>query len=200
MDDINGVVSLSINESNIINGLNVSLIAGYKHFFTPSLGLRIYGSYDYYFFNKTPFYYPRGGAINGAIYAEYYKSSLEMTIHSIGVNMDFLYNFLSAENYDLGLFVGLGVGGNFYSLANEKSDITKARIGNTNFFDIWANIGLRSNFYKYFGVELYAKVPFLNNILYDMVDKRYGSPYWDRSWETISKTNLTIGVRAVFSY
>ncbi len=143
------------------SGISYGFVAGYKQFFNDYLGLRYYANLDiYHNINSSNFYYPTYTAgipvKNG-----------EITIINYGVNVDFLGNFVSAEIADFGGFIGLGIGGTTLTgkFINDFKNLIEEgngdKINATTGFDIWLNIGLRTNIAKYHGIELVARVPFL---------------------------------------
>lgn len=142
------------------DGVYYGLVAGYKHFFTPYLGLRSYVNFDVL---QTKF--------NGQ------ASSMRANLFTYGVNVDFLGNFLSTSVVDFGGFVGLWLGGNTWQgkdidslidagkqFANLVKPLPNASV-KTHFgksaFDVAINLGLRTNIAKYHGIELAGRVPFL---------------------------------------
>lgn len=143
------------------DGVYYGLVAGYKHFFTPYLGLRSYVNFD-------------------VLHTKFSEqgSSMRANLFTYGVNVDFLGNFLSTSVVDFGGFVGLWLGGNTWQgkdidaqidsgkqLADMVRALPNASI-KTHFgksaFDVAINLGLRTNIAKYHGIELVAKVPFLS--------------------------------------
>lgn len=77
------------------DGVYYGFVAGYKHFFTPYLGLRSYVNFD-------------------VLHTKFSEqgSSMRANLFTYGVNVDFLGNFLSTSVVDFGGFVGLWLGGN----------------------------------------------------------------------------------------
>lgn len=172
-------------------GVDIGAILGYKFFFTPSLGLRAYGNFNYQ---------PEFSDSTG---------DTKITLMNYGVNLDFLYNFLSSENYDMGLFVGLGLGGNTFggdTISKLEKSAKVVRDGvdlSTTGFDMGLNIGLRANLYKYFGIELGARVPFVSNKIASVDFAKL--PSVDGSnilgTGTLSvKRNYSINAKLVFSF
>ena len=94
-----------------------------------------------------------------------------------GVNVDLLYNFVVTEIADFGGFVGIGLGANTLTgkWIKDLKELHK-RMGyntpTTTGFDVWLNMGLRTNIAKYHGIEVVAKVPFLP-VPIDMQDLEY---------------------------
>ena len=113
-----------------LKGLNAGLLAGYKHFFSTKLGLRVYGLLDY----------------------SYYKDSdtalQKMQAYNANLNLDVLYNLYDKNERIMGVFAGLSVGGAQYISSNTRlaSDI-----------DIGLNFGLRFGAGKH-SIELFSRV------------------------------------------
>ena len=137
-------------------GVKYGFIVGYKHFFTPKLGLRAYANIS----AMHPSLTTKENVTN-----QWKKVSATML--NYGVNVDFLGNFISLEKVDFGGFVGLGLGANTWlgkSIDDYQKFIDKDGYGwklNKTGFDVALNVGLRANIAKYHGVELVARVPFV---------------------------------------
>ncbi|MGX2970835.1 outer membrane beta-barrel protein [Helicobacter sp. T3_23-1059] len=142
------------------NSFGYGITVGYKHFFTPKLGLRGYANFNHI--------HGEIGAGNGRNIGN---------LFNYGVNVDFLGNFYSAESLDIGGFIGLGIGANsltgtdINSIRNYAKEIIKQVEGVEGVsssistpaasFDAHLNVGLRANLAKHHGIEAVAKVPFL---------------------------------------
>lgn len=137
-------------------GVRYGLIVGYKHFFTPKLGLRAYANIA----AMHPSLTTKEDVAN-----QWKKVSATML--NYGVNVDFLGNFISLERLDFGGFIGLGLGANTW-LGKSVDDYQKFidrdgygwKLKKTG-FDVALNVGLRANIAKYHGVEIVARVPFV---------------------------------------
>lgn len=137
-------------------GVRYGFIVGYKHFFTPKLGLRAYANIA----AMHPSLTTKENVAN-----QWKKVSATML--NYGVNVDFLGNFISLERLDFGGFIGLGLGANTW-LGKSVDDYQKFididdygwRLKKTG-FDVALNVGLRANIAKYHGVEIVARVPFV---------------------------------------
>lgn len=119
-----------------LGGINYGLIDGYKYFFTPNLGLRIYINLDLHH---------NLAKSSGTLY--------NIMIIDYGVNADFLWNFISSESLDFGLFLGMGVGGN---------TIIGKPIATNTIADMVLNVGLRTNIATNHGLEIAVRVPVLS--------------------------------------
>ena len=165
-------------------GINYGFIAGYKQFFNDYLGLRYYVNLDIHH-NMTK-----------------HKDDSEkydITLLNYGANVDFLGNFLVTEMVDFGGFIGLGIGGNslFGKYIKDLRSVTREngyKFSNTG-FDIWLNVGLRTNIAKYHGLELVARVPFMPVKMADEFDEIYSISHK----ETLGQT-YSILARYTFSF
>ena len=163
-------------------GVNFGFVVGYKQFFTPYIGLRYYvnASYTRFYlgeFKSPPQYYQfvQIGEID--------KSKSEKLVGgnvNYGVNVDFLWNFIANEKVDFGGFLGVGLGGNYW--AGDNVGTSSLRINSfekygqkmlgcytclsMSGFDVWLNVGLRTNIAQKHGVELVCRVPFLQTNIY----------------------------------
>lgn len=122
-----------------LGGINYGLIDGYKYFFKPNLGLRIYINLDLHH---------NLAKSSGTLY--------NIMIIDYGVNADFLWNFISSESLDFGAFIGMGIGGNTII---GKPIATNTTLGSA------INVGLRANIatnhtIKH-GIEVAVLVPVL---------------------------------------
>lgn len=144
-------------------GVKYGIVAGYKQFFTPYLGLRYYA-------NLSAMHASLSTTSSG-VSAEW--KNVSATMINYGVNVDFLGNFIAQESLDFGGFVGLGIGGTSWlgkSINDYQKFIDSYQQGwklNKNSFDVALNVGLRANIAKNHGVELVARVPFLATKLFD---------------------------------
>lgn len=153
----------SFSDKYKYDGLNYEIIAGYKQFFTPKLGARYYVNFAY-----------------ANTKGDMGENSDKLKVMDYGVNADALYNFISNYSLDLGAFLGLGVGADTYKLDNGLK-----KTG----FNVALNVGLRSVIHKHHGIEIAARVPFMNTTLED-VD----------SSKTTARQNYSIGARYIFNF
>ena len=136
------------------DGINYGFVAGYKQFFNDYLGLRYYANLDI-FHNLKKFESERP----------------DITLINYGINVDFLGNFVSTEIADFGGFIGVGIGGNKLTGKHiqdiKDTGASQIKVSDKG-FDVWLNVGLRTNIAKYHGIELVARVPFLPVKMIDM--------------------------------
>ena len=152
-------------------GVKYGIVAGYKQFFTPYLGLRYYASLSAMHASLS--------TTSSGVDAEW--KNVSATMINYGVNVDFLGNFIAQESLDFGGFVGLGIGGTSWvgkSINDYQKFIDSYQQGwklNKNSFDVALNVGLRANIAKNHGVEIVARVPFLATKLLDKTyQERFG--------------------------
>lgn len=80
-----------------------------------------------------------------------------------GANVDFVGNFYTSANVDLGGFVGIGIGGDSWII---KTKLDTQLSPPTSAFNVWLNAGLRANIATHHGIELVARVPFLKATIF----------------------------------
>ena len=157
-------------------GVKYGVVVGYKQFFTPYLGLRYYANVSIM----------HGNLENDAYAGTYWKQKVDGTLVNYGANVDFLANFVANETLDFGAFLGLGIGGNTW-ISDDLDDFEDREVAQVagafnqtwkltrTGFDLSLNVGLRANIAKHHGVELVAKVPFLETTLLDKKIPNMGS-------------------------
>lgn len=156
---------LDFNGGGVAYGFTI----GYKQFFTPYFGLRYYANLNLLHANLNP-KSTRLTNEAGAFITKAKKSSVMLL--NYGANIDFMANVLASENADLGGFVGVGLGGDswmgkgiehqlwLYRVHNYFSTAQDLKLNSKTNFNVWINVGLRTNFAKYHGIELVARAPF----------------------------------------
>ena len=146
-------------------GVKYGIVVGYKQFFTQYLGLRYYANVGI-----------AHATIKSNSVADAYgwKDRVDGTLINYGANVDFLGNFVSNETLDFGGFIGLGIGGNSWNGRDldDHEDYLNGLAGggislSKTSFDLSLNVGLRANIATHHGIELVAKVPFLETKLLD---------------------------------
>ncbi|WP_334083291.1 outer membrane beta-barrel protein [Helicobacter typhlonius] len=123
-----------------LDGVSFETIVGYKSFFTPAFGLRYYINFAY-------------------ANAEVENDLKPKIIMNYGLNIDALYNVIANANANFGVFVGVGAGANTWAAKNNED--FKAKTG----FSAALNAGLRTQFGKHHGIEIVARVPFVDTKL-----------------------------------
>lgn len=152
-------MALAQKQSKGGGGVVYGAVLGYKQFFNPYVGLRYYVNADATH-AKTTY---QGQTSREIIFINYFA------------NVDLLVNFIGGKDGDLGLFVGLGLGGNTITGKGGKDamDALKAldlKPDSTSVGGVF-NIGLRTSITKTHGLEFIAKVPVVPLILTDMTRK-----------------------------
>lgn len=198
------------------DGFNAEFIVGYKQFFIQNIGLRYYLNVDY-----TPginFKSDSGEqlktSINNSSISQQHKQELmdaiksnKADIFNAGLNVDLLFNFIVANNLDVGLYGGGQIGFNTLSgsLAKNVYDLYDDIVNNSTnynakvasiYFTASINFGLRVSFFKYNALEVFTKIPMFENELFhykstvgssDEISIRLKQPY-------------IVGIRYVFSF
>ena len=168
--DINTELS---QKDKLLNGggINYGFTAGYKQFFNEYLGLRYYANLNVSHTILEPTTYMKEVSYDTITKTQY------ATMLNYGVNVDFLGNFVVTDIVDFGGFVGVGLGGDswFGSVFDDylkswqlddsiSAETNSWKLKKTS-FNVWLNIGLRTNIATHHGIELVAKVPFIKTML-----------------------------------
>ena len=125
----------------------------------------------------------------------------DITLINYGANVDFLGNFVSSESVDFGGFVGVGIGANSITGKFIKDNV-KVYEGENGWkftdtgFDVWLNVGLRTNIATYHGLEVVARVPFLPVKMID--EKAVAGEHG--SYKITFKQDYSIMARYTFSF
>lgn len=164
----------------------ISVLGGYKHFFTDKLGIRGYGSIDYFYMPD----YVKGNKFAG-----------EASKVKYGIGADFLYTFLQKPKFDLGAFAGLWLGGesifgkafdNFNKCAKDivcsigaenNPEIAALARQNTQvehnststIFQAALNLGMRSNILANHGIEAVISIPFVPHNTFHNISQQYSN-------------------------
>ena len=127
------------SEKNTNTQNQIGVLGGYKFFFMPEFGVRAYGVLNYQ--NRQ----------------NKYESGKD-TDSTLGVNanVDALYNFVSTESLDFGLFAGVSLG-YASNTSKDEPDVGDSSKTTTSGFDAGINFGLRANVAQNHGLELYSR-------------------------------------------
>ncbi len=153
---VNGATITPDKETIKTDSFSSGFLLGYKYFFNPFVGLRIYAGIDVF----VPEFEADG-------------QKEDATLINYGGNLDFLVNFVAKEKVDFGLFVGVGIGENKWfskDITEAKNDANFKKLGikiKDNALDIALNTGLRVNIARRHGIELGARVPFKPVVMID---------------------------------
>lgn len=140
------------------NEFNYEILAGYKHFFTDSFGIRGYAHFQQDHTNTIT---------NISIGSESGEFDAPQGEFRYGVNVDALYNVFNNESGDFGLFAGARLG--LSTVTGDVADGLAMRHKDYKWTDFVAglNLGLRGTFAKAHGVELAFYVPLKNHVYLD---------------------------------
>ena len=198
------------------HGFDAEFIFGYKQFFIQNVGLRYYLNIDY-----SPGIDLRSDSeaelrdiINSSSLSQEAKQDLmdsikphKVDIFNAGLNIDLLFNFVVSDNMDIGLYGGGQIGFNTLSgsLAKSVHDAYEEIINKSFNYRVKAatidfstsiNFGLRASFFKNNAMELFAKIPMLENNLF-----HYESTVGNKDETSIYfKQPYIVGIRYVFSF
>lgn len=149
--DEKGTLTTSALEPYSGGGLRFGLLGGYRHFFLSGIGIRGYANIDYF---EAP-------ASIGTIQSLHY-----------GINADLLMDFR-----EIGVFVGIGVGGVHYfgsgvdRLKSQASSSTQGFGVRQNGVETGLQLGLQSALCKSVGLEIIARVPFISHYFINKGDE-----------------------------
>ena len=185
--DIDTSSSPYYDYANYNSNPQISILGGYKKFFSPKLGARFYGILNYSHANTK---------INGA---DDYKGNS----FSLDANADFLFDFVSSESLDFGGFVGIELGyGNsgWERVANYYSSYEYKGTGYS--FEGGANVGIRVNFGQRHGLELVNYLGYVvSRSKYDYFYYAYSSsPTYNPSSHTTKTFHQQIRLRYILSF
>ena len=148
-------------------------VAGYKHFFNPFFGFRAYGNF---YFNQYSFQgrsadYGSTGKLEGG------KSNIYQ--FNLTANADALFNVIAGENFNLGVFGGVGIGFQYWKsdrldkiyglhqpFINQNQRYERQEDRRFGVSMNW-NAGIRMNFLKVNTLELGASIPMFETTIMD---------------------------------
>lgn len=158
-------------------GFDIGLLGGYKWVWN-YIGVRVYGNIDYIGTNLKVTKNTNPEMFNKAAAYTFPANYL-----NYGLNADFLVKFYNSPSFDIGAFIGLGLGGDTFfldetwnkmrtafntmqggSFGNDIYNLLKPNQQSTH-FSTWANIGLNMHIMRNHGLEITAKVPFMKQKL-----------------------------------
>lgn len=117
---------------------------GYKYFFNEYLGVRGYGAFDY-----------AGGSGKGKGDLDGFDTAYSAM--NVTANADVLFNAFNTQSTSYGVFVGIGLGGQFYNFKLSQAGFSEKL--NQNGFYADAKLGLRVTS-DFLGVDFGLKFPF----------------------------------------
>lgn len=171
--------------------LSYGLVGGYKHFLNDNIGFRGYINLthagDFSIKDKT------SNAEVGTVSSDH-----------IGLNADVLYNFLTQDQFDLGVYAGLNLSyafNTFKTPADEYNPATKEKL---NGFDMGINFGLRSTIATNHSIELWSKF----NLIGPKKEEQGQDEYFDGttnqidSWKqsTTFSQPYAVGLRYTYNF
>lgn len=156
-------------------GFRYGVLFGYKHFIGPVFGLRYYALYD-----------------NGSAYTN--DSTLDVKTQNFNVNVDALFNFISQNDFDFGIFAGFYLGGAWNELkAKDGIELSHNHIDSAT---AGANLGLRANIAKNHGLELYSRFSLIDTTEEETITRGGG----ERKTQYKNKEPWQVGLRYTFSF
>lgn len=183
----------------VFEGGQWGLLGGYKQFFTPKFGLRYYGA-----FNMGKYSYDGDDIAYKSVYrtdtTAFTNKLNEYTFH---IHTDILYNFITSETFDFGVFAGVGLGYVLYKYTIQDGPFLNAvysEIDTARDFDIRFAAGLRVNLAKRHDIEAFIQLPMLKQ------RENFVVAGWDGTLTQVYGITLTntpsssLGIRYIFSF
>lgn len=169
-----GTTATSVTAS--VPSWQLGVLGGYKMFFTPKVGLRLYGLINY-----------KSGGLGDSAGTSYTNSTL-----AFNANADVLFDFVTSKELDFGVFGGLSLGYASNELETESDDgtgvITITRYEYGSGLDFGLNLGLRALLAQKHGLEVYSRIGFL-----ERKESTTTATYK-------SSTPFTLGLRYTYSF
>ena len=215
-------------QNQSFDGYKFGFLGGYKQFFTPKFGLRYYSYIDFgmYEYEGTAYTLDASAGSEPTPRAHFTN---KLNKYAFGINVDALYNFISNETWDFGVFGGLNFGYVIYKYkmrdgTNDALGLGEYMLGEkmgegsgysqidiVRDFDIGINFGLRANVAKRHGIELVAsfglleqKETFIPRVFFTNTSSQGNtSTTHTPSFEPVtltSKQNMSLALRYIFSF
>lgn len=190
-------------EPQVFEGYQWGLLGGYKQFFTPKFGLRYYGAFNMgkYSYDGDSIAYKSEGRTDTR--TTFTNKLNEYTFH---IHTDILYNFITSETSDFGVFAGVGLGYVLHKYTIQYGPILNAEyseIDTARDFDIRFVAGLRVNLAKRHGIEAFIQLPMLKQKENFAVVAWDGDPNGLNQLVGVTLTNTpssSLGIRYIFSF
>lgn len=195
-------------EQQVDSMSKIAILWGYKQFFTPKFALRYYGTLGSgtYHINLDGYRAYKQGNYD-VIYPTSHKSTI--TEYDFKANVDILWDFISNESWDLGVFAGFGAGYIIYqyNMRGAIQDFEYEKIDYSSGFDINARFGFRTNIAKKHGIELMLcqglikqKAKFNDTRTRREIDQNYNIHYMNTPSTITNSHETDIAIRYVYSF
>ena len=140
-------------------GLDWGVRLGYQLYFTPTHGMRVYASYG------MAHVYPSSlSTKDGSNTA---SENTYLTGQRIDLNIDYLVDFIKAENASAGVYAGIFAGYSEISANSRAKQNNTAESTPTQFIGgvgLGLNLGIQTTLAKHHRIEFGAKIPFLGPV------------------------------------
>ncbi|OBV28562.1 hypothetical protein BA723_08940, partial [Helicobacter sp. CLO-3] len=154
-------VTASEQQGGATLGLDWGIRVGYQLYFTPTHGARVYASYG------MAHVYPY--SLSGESGANTVSNNTYITGQRIDINIDYLVDFIKAENASAGVYAGIFAGYAEYAensviKVNGNTINDPDRTSPTQFYGgvgLGLNLGIQTTLAKHHRIEFGAKIPFL---------------------------------------
>lgn len=151
----NGGMTIDAQQGTANVGLDWGARLGYQLYFTPTHGARVYASYG------MAHAYPLSATGKG--------DGIDVTMNGyitgqrIDLNIDYLVDFIKAENSSAGVYAGLFAGYSEYAITEkmQEGDVSSAAHRFYGGVGLGLNLGIQTTLAKHHRIEFGAKIPFL---------------------------------------
>ena len=183
LDTPQGGNAVQVDWTSTNTGPGYGVVGGYKHFFSPWFGFRAYGSFFYNQFTlqgrAASFGQQTPQAPQFPLTLDGGKSNIFQ--FNLTANAEALFNVIAGENFNLGVFGGLGIGFQywkseridtmykFHQILNNESAVRgtdKAEDRRFGLNLLWS-VGVRTNFLKVNTIEVGAYIPMFDVTIFD---------------------------------
>ncbi len=178
--------SLSVNERK--GGINYGVTLGYNHFFNNYFGGRIYASVN-----------AQNIRFTKAMRAAMATNTMVMSI-AWGGNLDLIVNFVALKNFDFGMYAGVFVGANTFINGDLYDLEEKGFVPQYTCLDFGINVGLRTMIAKNIGVEISARVPFLESKILDNAPAQNLITGAMGTFSILGKQSYNVNVRFLYKF
>ena len=188
-------------------GYQWGFLGGYKQFFTADFGLRYYGA-----FNVGKYSY------NGVAYKVYNPNEIRASFsnkldeYTFNFNVDILYNLVSSDDTNFGIFGGVSLGCVWHNYDIKDGIDAKytekgyKQVDKARKLDAGLNFGLRVNIAKRHGIELYSRFALLKqkaNYAVIAMGRGVGADRDELLYKPLTLTNTQIrslGIAYIFTF
>ena len=188
-------------------GIKYGFLGGYKQFFTADFGLRYYGAFNVgkYSYNGVAYKVDNPNEIRASF-------SNKLDEYTFNFNVDILYNLVSSDDTNFGIFGGVSLGCVWHNYDIKDGIDAKytekgyKQVDKARKLDAGLNFGLRVNIAKRHGIELYSRFALLKqkaNYAVIALGRGVGADRDELLYKPLTLTNTQIrslGIAYIFTF